>query len=241
MTHCTPDDRPAICKASKVMMHQKLQRDIYLIQEGDAWFARNRAVLHSDRYDKDPVVTELRKAVFRPTAILEIGCSDGWRLARLSKEYRARAAGIDPSGQAIMQARSSFAGIDFRRGTADALPFEDARFDLVIYGFCLCCCDRKDLFRIVAEGDRVLKDGGLLTIYDFYVQKPHCRVNQHDKKLLTYKMNHAALFMCNPAYDLLSIEVITPETLGDPDDHTSAVVLMKKNVCESFPLRTTTI
>ena len=223
-------------------MNHELQRNIYLGQEGDAWFLRNRSLLGSHRNDSDPVLIELRKAGLLPKEMLEIGCSDGWRIGMLSREYRARAAGIDPSEQAIAEAKSRFADIEFRRGTAEALPFEDGRFDLVVYGFCLCCCDRRDLFRITAEGDRVLKDGGFLVIYDFYVQDSHCRVNHHDSRLVTYKMNHAALFLCNPAYRTVSIQEFNINDAADnPEDYASAVVLMKKDVSAGFPLRITPI
>ena len=54
------------------------QSDVFLLSEGDAWYERNHAVLKE--MDKDPVVCALNGSGIKPNRLLEIGCSDGWRL-----------------------------------------------------------------------------------------------------------------------------------------------------------------
>ncbi|MDO8533503.1 MAG: class I SAM-dependent methyltransferase, partial [Xanthobacteraceae bacterium] len=182
-------------------MSDEEQKKIFISGEGDAWFARNRMAIEKTVKDKsDPVLMSIKELSVRPRDILEVGCANGWRLDLLAREYGAKGTGIDPSEEAITDGRRRFPALELRRGTADTLSFADGRFDLLIYGFCLYLCDRHDLFRIVAEGDRVLAEGGHLVIYDFLVNEPHRRIYHHDPRLVSFKMNYAALFYANPAY-----------------------------------------
>ena len=50
-----------------------------------------------------------------------------------------------------------FPDVKLKIGTAEKLKFEDDKFDLIIFGFCLYLCDREDLIKIVDETNRVLK------------------------------------------------------------------------------------
>jgi ubiquinone/menaquinone biosynthesis C-methylase UbiE len=61
--------------------------------------------------------------------------------------------GIDPSQNVIEEANKN--GITAKVGTADLLDFNDDKFDIVIFGFYLYLCDRKDLFKIASEANRV--------------------------------------------------------------------------------------
>ncbi len=215
------------------------QKAVVSESEGDAWLARNLPRL-GDLAAKggDPVVEILDQSGVRGRSILEIGCSHGWRLELLRKASSAFAAGIDPSLRAIEEGRKLYPELELVRGTADALPFESARFDLVIYGFCLYLCDRADLFKIVAEGDRVLAENGYLVIYDFCAEHPHRRSYSHDARLTTYKMDNSALFLANPAYKLVAQRMIGAD--GGPatsDDDRVAISLLKKNLDDAYPLR----
>lgn len=213
------------------------QKSTFLAGEGDAWHARNKSRL--DEFvskSVDPVVQILEDAKVRASRVLEIGCSNGWRLDILAKRNGGLAAGIDPSQQAVVEGRERYPELDLRRGSADVLPHESGSFDLVIYGFCLYLCDRSDLFRVVAEGDRVLADQGHLVIYDFQTTKPHRRVYHHDPRLMSYKLNNPGLFLANPAYQLVSQVVVESEGPGAADD-CIAVTLLKKNLADAYPVR----
>lgn len=217
-----------------------VQKAVVTETEGDAWLARNLPKVDGLAANgADPVVDILAGQDVRAQNILEIGCSNGWRLELLRRALGAAASGIDASPGAIAAGRSRFPALDLVQGTADALPFAAGRFDLVIYGFCLYLCDRADLFRIVAEGDRVLVDGGHLIIYDFRAETPHRRKYQHDARLSTFKMNNPALFLANPAYKLVAQhEMGADGCAAVSDDDRVAVTLLKKSLADAYPLRT---
>jgi len=126
------------------------QKDVFLESEGDAWYERNaRALQARELPGSDPVLAQIIDLTPRPAAgtrILEIGCGDGTRLAWLREKLGFVCAGIDPSAAAVDVARSR--GIDARIAIADALPFAERMFEIVVFGFCLYLCDREDLFRI---------------------------------------------------------------------------------------------
>jgi SAM-dependent methyltransferase len=178
------------------------QKGAFLGGEGDRWFARNAEKVAA-RAQEDPLITELTQACITPTRVLEIGCSNGWRVEAMRKVWACSASGIDPSVQAIQEGSARFPGVTLKAGTADALPFGDDAFDLVVVGFCLYLCDRGDLFRIGMEIDRALADGGHLAILDFFSSIPYRNRYQHLEGVYCYKMDYSKLFSWNPAYSLV--------------------------------------
>ena len=180
------------------MTRNDKQKDIFLEGEGDAWWRRNQsgesAIL--DHFDH-----AILQRVSTPSSVLEIGTADGRRLARIVNELPGpiRALGVDPSSKAVASARDKFPRIDFEVGTADAIPTEE-QFDLVILGFCLYLCDRNLLPAIVAETNRVLKDGGQLIIIDFDPPHPRKRTFRHRDGVWSFKMDYSKLFDAFPQY-----------------------------------------
>ena len=201
------------------------QSEILLTSEGDAWYARNLAKVRDD----DMVLREIAKNPnLKPRDVLEIGCGTGWRLNKLYAENRdARYSGIDASWKAINQGKAKFSKINLRVGTADNLGYPDNSFDLVILGFFLYLVDREDLFKVVMEIDRVLKDKGALIIHDFTADTAHSAAYKHDPRLKTYKMNYWNLWHANPAYTTEQFH-LTPE---------EAIVTLRKNIENGWPLR----
>lgn len=70
------------------------------------------------------------------------------------------------------------------------MPFGNATFDVIIFGFCLYLCDQQDLFRVAQEADRVLKPDSWLVINDFYApnlvkRAYHHKVTVHGKQEFT--------------------------------------------------------
>lgn len=197
------------------------QSDIFLKGEGAAWLERNK-----DKIDRenDPVLAAIREAKIRPRNVLEIGCANGWRLDILRDEFECEAIGQDPGASGL----ASW----IYKGTADDTNWESGCFDLLIYGFCLYLCDREDLFKIVAEGDRVLRDGGYLVIWDFYPEYPHAVPYRHYDGIFSYKMDYAQLWLANPAYSLFwrTLHDVT----NDPGDMT-AVTILKKGMSAWIP------
>lgn len=176
------------------------QTDIVKDSEANLWWRRNKDKLPPEH---DPVLQLIEDNELRPDTVLEIGCANGWRLNELHKRYGSTAVGVDVSLEALADGQKRFPHIRTYYAEAGSLRVvEPYQFDMVIYGFCLYLADRADLFRIVAEGDKVLKDGGHLIIYDFFRTPGHPQtvLYHHDERLRTYKMHYPWLWESNPTY-----------------------------------------
>ncbi|MFC1513033.1 class I SAM-dependent methyltransferase [Thermodesulfobacteriota bacterium] len=136
-----------------------IQRDSFLSDEADAWFRRNHSQLMAESEIRDLVTTRITMNKPGPD-VLEIGCGDGANLAALAKKTNIHGYGLEPSPEAIKHGKSRFPFIFFKRGVADAIPWQNDSFDVVWFGFCLYLIDRELLFKVVAEADRVLRIGG---------------------------------------------------------------------------------
>jgi ubiquinone/menaquinone biosynthesis C-methylase UbiE len=210
------------------------QRDVFLQSEGDAWLERNTG--RPDwRFNpqQDALLTEIARLAPaplgpKPVRLLEIGCGNGERLAWLQEQRGFDCYGIDPSPRAVASARQR--GVEAQSGTAEALPFADAAFDVVTFGFCLYLCDREDLFRIAAEADRVLKNPGWLLVRDFYARQSSLRPYHHHSGVFSHKMDYAKLFTWHPAYSLCSHRLehhATGEHTDDTQQWVATSVLRK--------------
>ena len=173
------------------------QADIFLESEGNAWFWRNRLKL--GRFDSVSDLIEYNG--LRPTNVLEIGCANGWRLAKLRDKYGCDVFGMDPSREACRDAVVRQVAV--RQSTAESIPAQSDWFDLIIYGFCLYLTDPQDWFRIVFEADRVLKDGGHIIIHDFEAISPHARRYEHRDGVLSYHVDWSKLWLGHPGYHLV--------------------------------------
>lgn len=103
--------------------------------------------------------------------VLDVGCGDGSLLRDLLR-YGARAEelhGIDLLPERVASARRKTPGAEVALGDAQALPYPDAAFDLVL-GFTLLSSvvDAGARRRVAAEMARVTKPGGLIVVYDFW-------------------------------------------------------------------------
>lgn len=207
-----------------------VQKDIFLGAEADAWFERNKAAMEGEKLQSDPVLRAVQVCELAPAHVLEIGCSTGWRLQMLAERYGCQGTGVDPSDKAVAFGKQKFTGLDLSVGTADVLPYADGTFDLVIFGFCLYLCDRKDLFTIAAQADRVLADNGHLAILDFYPPYPYRNTYVHTENVYSYKMDYASMFTWNPSYTQRYVHLTSHGGTGDisnPDDRIGVSVLKK--------------
>jgi SAM-dependent methyltransferase len=175
------------------------QKERFAAGEGDAWFQRNRKSLSSDQ-DKCPVLDMVLRINPYPSRVLEVGCANGWRLNKIMMCGARECVGIDPSQAAIDDGRRVFPALQLHIGTADRLPPDARGFNLIIFGFCLYLCDPADHFRIVAEADGALADGGHLVIYDFDPPTPYRNEYSHADGVYSYKMDYARLFLGHPHY-----------------------------------------
>jgi len=177
------------------------QSDIFAESEGDAWLERNRTKLG----ERDPVSELIERAGIKPTSVLEIGCANGWRLAHLRKKYGCEVHGVEPSMQGCIEAATG--RVSVWRCTAESLPAGNEAYDLVIYGFCLYCTDPADWFKIVAEGDRVLRPDGHIVIHDFCIRpddEAHVRQYEHRDDISSYHVDFPHFWLANPLYSHVS-------------------------------------
>jgi SAM-dependent methyltransferase len=206
------------------------QKDVFLASEGDAWYSRNETSLASREWSADPVVRRVSALSIegQRARTLEIGCGDGSRLQYIAEKLGHVVCGIDPSERAVAKARAR--GVDAVQSTADRLPFADATFDIVIFGFCLYLCDDADLFRIAYEADRVLASPGWLITFDFEARAPTYKPYHHLVGLMARKMDYKCMFLWHPAYTLASQEKFhhgTQQWTDEPDEWVTLACLRK--------------
>lgn len=95
------------------------------------------------------------------TRLLEVASGPG-RLTGRATQRGASATGIDVSAEMIALARRAYPDLDFREGSAEALPFASSEFDAVVSAFGLGHFSEPE--RAVTEMVRVLKPGGRLAL-----------------------------------------------------------------------------
>lgn len=92
---------------------------------------------------------------------LDVGCGEG-RFCRIMRELGVAAVGIDPTQALLERARHLDPAGDYRLARAEALPFPNDQFDLVVSYLTLIDID--DAEQAIAEMVRVLKPSGTLLI-----------------------------------------------------------------------------
>lgn len=224
------------------------QREIFAAGEGDRYFERNPVDRHqlAQKAERDPLLQALAQLQPAPTSILEVGASNGWRLACAKERLPATACvGIDPSAEAARDARRQYTEVYVARATAERLPFAARSFDFVMLGFCLYLCDRDDLFAIAAEVDRVVAAAGHVAIYDFHAGDPHRTRYAHHPDAFSFKMDYARLFSWNPLYRSVVHRTMShpgaPSGIGttatSADDATIALNVLQRRPDLAYPER----
>lgn len=107
--------------------------------------------------------------------LLEVGCGSGNWLEVLERfgARREGLAGIDLDPGRADVCRSRFPGADIRSGDASVLPWEGGSFDLVFQSTVFSSILDPEMRRAVAfEMVRVLKPGGAVLWYDFFMDNP---------------------------------------------------------------------
>jgi ubiquinone/menaquinone biosynthesis C-methylase UbiE len=131
---------------------------LYLQQE------RERAILSLlDRHGFNPLAS---------TKVLEIGCGSGSVLADFVRfgVSPSNAVGIDIDEGRVEAARLRHPELEFRAADAAKIPFADTTFDLLL-AFTVFTSIPDDAYRerVAHEVLRVLRPGGAILLYDFWV------------------------------------------------------------------------
>ncbi len=108
--------------------------------------------------------------------VLEVGCGTGELLRSVARDSTAaRLVGLDPDQGMIEQAGAKFraAGIraELLRGYAEALPFPDGSFDVVLSSLMFHHLDGPTKRAALREWRRMLAPGGVLVLVDFGVPR----------------------------------------------------------------------
>jgi ubiquinone/menaquinone biosynthesis C-methylase UbiE len=109
----------------------------------------------------------IRKLVekYRPRSLLDLGCGNGY-LAKALRGMAPEVYALEPSPVMYAAAKKNLdGGVDLRPGAAEAMPFEDRSFDMVIslLSFRYMVWDRA-----LDEIRRVLKDQGVFILVDLF-------------------------------------------------------------------------
>ena len=132
-----------------------------------AWLARVRAWTARSGRDDWAISNRAAECGTRALDALDVGCGTGF-LALLLAELGHRVTGVDAADEMLELARAKAAGagatVDFRRADAEALPFPDASFDLVVERHVIWTLPAPAV--ALAEWARVLRPGGCLVLVE---------------------------------------------------------------------------
>jgi len=223
-------------------MENSLQKNAFIGYEADAWFERNKEYLENYSAKDDKVTNLIREYNLNPKSVLEIGCAAGYRLDGIKSFFNdCDVFGIEPSKRAIEYGRKHFERVNFNEGTADDLgKYANASKDVVIVGFVFYVIDRNIVFKVVSEIDRVLKNGGILIIVDFFSESPIKNEYQHIKNFNAYsfKQNYDEIFTSSKLYYLLDKSTLNHSTkvLDATEDYFNkySIAMLKKDINASY-------
>ena len=223
-------------------MNNLSQKDAFLQYEADAWFQRNINYIKNYRAENDKIISCLQYYSIKPTSLLEIGCSAGYRLNGLKKVFpRSKVYGIEPSRIAMKYGEANYPDVNFLNGTSDDLScFKDEMFDLVIIGFVFYVVDRRLLIKSISETDRVLKNKGYLILIDFF-SETELKNNYHhikDSEAYSFKQNYDEVFTGTRLYHLLHRSTFSAEThetdANEKFQNLITISLLKKDLYASY-------
>ena len=152
--------------------------------------------------------------------VLEVGCGRGGGASYVMRYLRpASLTAVDVVARSVAfcRARHPVCGLNFLQGDAEAMPLPDDAFDVVL-NIESCHC-YSSMARFLAEVSRVLRQGGLFLMADFWPAQ----------EIATLRRRLAAA-----GFERVREQVITPNVLRALDeDHGRKVALIRAHV---FPL-----
>lgn len=103
----------------------------------------------------------------KDSQILDLCCGGG-QTTRFLVSYSSRVIGLDASPVALKRAEKTVPDAEYVEGLAEAMPFEEEKFDLVHTSVALHEMKPQQLQQILEEVYRVLKPGGIFALIDLH-------------------------------------------------------------------------
>jgi SAM-dependent methyltransferase len=151
-------------------------------QEGGVWrdlrgavvYMLGARVVHLGRNDRFELHDRFAEAIdtgHAPARVLDVGCGFGKNAFSLKQRWpRAEVHGVDLAAPCLRLARRMATErglpIHWRQGDAEALPYDDASFDLVTIAMVLHELPQATIHAVLRECRRVLKPGGRLLMLE---------------------------------------------------------------------------
>ena len=149
-------DPYAFIDKSDPLMQERLS-DILELRAADP---QQKAMLQKYLSDIKPNLSSKSKG-------LEIGCGTGAVSKTIVNSLGIKVIGIDPSPVFIARAQQiskNFNGLSFMQGDGKNLEFSDNSYDIIIFHTSLCHIPEPQ--KALCEAYRVLRPGGLLSVFD---------------------------------------------------------------------------
>jgi SAM-dependent methyltransferase len=125
----------------------------------------------------------------KPRNVLDVGCGAGEIAERIVKELGASVCAIDTSERMVALTRER--GVDAMLADAQALPFDDGRFDVVVAAWVFYHVPNRDL--AISECARVLRSGGRLvaaTVHDQNLREMWQYLGHDEKRTLSFSSDN---------------------------------------------------
>jgi ubiquinone/menaquinone biosynthesis C-methylase UbiE len=177
-----------------------LRELIHLARHAPKTLALKRRLSRVELYDT--VMTDADDAGFRARRawladvkgdVLEIGCGTGFMFSHYLTEARVRAIDVDDDFLSRAHERSR-PNVEIVRADAQALPFADASFDVVVAS--LVFCSIPDAAQALTEAKRVLRRGGELRLIEHVASSsPIARALMHAADPIWLHLNEQGCHM----------------------------------------------
>jgi ubiquinone/menaquinone biosynthesis C-methylase UbiE len=185
------------------------QNEKFIKQEADAWYERNKSKINVpvDDEKNSHLALDFMKHFSFPEngTMVDLGGGNGRVAARFKEIYpKWDVTVLEPSLKAIENGQKLFPAVRFVLGSlTDRELLNNETFDFVLISGVLCWIDRSYLSLAVSNIDRLVKNGGHLSITDFYAIGQRANPYLHAENLYTFKQDYSAIFLSLGIYTRL--------------------------------------
>lgn len=210
-----------------------------LRSDGDRYFRVNYSGIGTIA---DPVFEQMQMlhGVCPLTSILEVGCTNGFRLEKARAAFGSSCTGLDASSDAVDEGLTRFPELRLEKGVAPASldKFQGESFDLIVLGHFLYLLPRTEIFALAAKVDSLLASGGHLIVSDFFFPG-HVSVGYaHTPDLQVFKQDPSSPWCWSPTYALVGRSVYPVSAYltegAHPQDWQTVDVVRKLSIDQAY-------